>query len=191
MQGHFDEYNGPNRLMEAQRKCVPFGHWSIWQRREQYGDRTGPALFSLFFLAGEGVASYQHLYERNGHVPKLCAIIQPGHAFGNNWTNFFNPDAPFWKVVKRGSDTPGFLLIGTFGESPPTDGCKCPFEGYRFLRRTTIRENDRTEYVYNEQGDATRLFIFAVMKTKDSAFKIETRRVRGCSHTIDIFERQT
>ena len=66
-------------LMEARRHCTPFGHWSIWQRHNTCDDRVGPPIFSLFFLAGEGIASFQGLYVWNHIAPKVCALIQPGY----------------------------------------------------------------------------------------------------------------
>ena len=131
----FDEFRGMDRLTEAQRDCVPFGHWSIWKRSPDMDDHAGPSLFSLFFLAGEGMATFQGLYERTRLAPRALAIIQPGHAFGNNWTNFFNADGPFWTSIEASTLIPEYLLIGTFGESRD-EKIECPFSDYEFMRRT-------------------------------------------------------
>lgn len=109
MPTEFDEWNGYNRLQEAQKRCEPFGHWSVWEKASK--DKEQGAIISLLFLAGEGVACYQGLYLRNQISPQILAIIQPGHSLGGNWTNFFNPDAPFWKTVKKGV-LPDKLLLG-------------------------------------------------------------------------------
>lgn len=184
----FDEPNGYNRLIAAQRDCAPFAHWSIWRRRESYDDRIGPPIFSLFFLAGEGVAAFQYLYALSGIVPAICAIIQPGHAFGNNWTNFFRAEGLFWKSVEAGAAVPEHILIGTYGDGR-TDERKSPFDGYTFLRRVKMEEPDRDEYIYNEQGDKTRFFRVASRRSKNSGFELRKERKRGMAHTIDIFRR--
>ena len=135
----FDEFRGMDRLMEAQRNCVPFGHWSIWKRLEGLDDHVGPPVFSLLFLAGEGLATFQGLYERNRIAPRALAIIQPGHAFGNNWTNFFNAAGPLWTAIEESTLIPNHLLIGTFGD-PRDKNSECPFPSYRFARQSRTTE---------------------------------------------------
>jgi hypothetical protein len=186
---HLEKIDGFKRLMEAQSRCVPFGHWSIWQRRENFDDGIGPPLFSLFFLAGEGIASYQGLYERNHVVPKACSIIQPGHSFGNNWTNFFKPDHPFWQTIASGPTNPEYLLVGNYGESSQI-GEKCPFEGYRFVRRTTTYGLDNEGYIYNEKGDTIRSLPDAITLAMETGFTIKRKSVRGMPHTINIFRKE-
>lgn len=137
-------FDGRQRLMEAQSRCLPFGHWSIWQRREKRDERVGPRLFSFLFLGGEALSSFQGLYSRNEMTPKILAIIQPGHACGDNWTNFNDPDAPLWEAISHGAELPEFLLIGSYGgRSISVD---CPFAGYTFIKKTWTYE-DRTERV--------------------------------------------
>lgn len=136
---HFGDFNRPDCVLDGQRNYVSFGHWSIWKRQEMFDDRIGPPMFSLFFLAGEGVACFQGLYERNDIAPKAVAIIQPGHAFGNNWTNFFDPDGPFWQTVESSAGTPDYLLVGTIGDGRVKRD-DCPFDGYRFEQRTRTTE---------------------------------------------------
>lgn len=182
----FDEANGHTRLIKAQKECRPFGHWSVWQRRDRYDDRVGPALFSVFFLGGEGVACFDGLYARNCITPTMCSIIQPGHALGNNWTNFFRPDGPLWTTIKE-TGQPGYLLIGTYGYGRGEEP-RCPFEGYRFLRRARTVEPDKEWYTYNEQGEKTCHLIVALM-SKESGFEIKKDTVEGMAHTIDIFEK--
>ncbi|MCF8306444.1 MAG: hypothetical protein K9G57_02560 [Ignavibacteriales bacterium] len=77
-------------------------------------------------------------------TPKILAIIQPGHACGDNWTNFNDPDAPLWEAISHGAELPEFLLIGSYGgRSISVD---CPFAGYTFIKKTWTYE-DRTERV--------------------------------------------
>jgi len=127
-------FNGHQRLIDAQQRCRPFGHWSIWERREKRGELIGPRLFSFLFLGGEALESYEGLYRCNGVTPKVMAMIQPGHACGDNWTNFYDPDAPLWQAVSAGATLPDYLLVGGYGRR---DSEACPFDGYAPVRKTT------------------------------------------------------
>lgn len=185
----FDEWNGFNRLMEAQSKCEPFGHWTIWQRLDDFDDRIGPSLFSFFFLAGEGVATYQGLYDRYRTVPTILAIIQPGHAFGFNWTNFFDPRAPFWQAVESGDNTPDYLLVGNAGSLPPTDDYQSPYAGYHFVRRTTIFQPELVSW----REDCSILMKILAESRGDSppaspSYLTHHQWRMAVSHTIDIFK---
>ena len=130
-------FDGRQRLLDAQRRCSSFGHWSIWLRREGRGEEAGPRMFSLLFLGGEAVASYQELYGRNKLTPKVMAIIQPGHACGDNWSNFYDPDAPLWEAVSAGDALPDYLLVGSYGRRGPEE---CPFGGYTFVQKAITRD---------------------------------------------------
>ena len=190
MPTYFDEWNGFNRLLEAQSKCEPFGHWTIWQRLDCCDDRIGPSLFSFFFLAGEGVATYQGLYERNHTVPTMLALIQPGHAFGFNWTNFFDPSAPFWQTVENNRNAPDYLLIGNASDLPPTDAFQCPFSGYKFLRRTKTFQPVLTKW---EEDLSVLMKILAESRgaspPADPSYHTHYEWRMGAPHTIDIFEK--
>lgn len=187
MPRYFDEYNGFNRLMEAQKGCEPFGDWTIWERTEKYTDEFGPKNFSLFFLAGEGLATYQGLYPQNSTTPKVIAIIQPGHAFGGNWTNFTNKNAPFWQTIQK-QETPDFLLIGSYGVHNAQT--QCPFDGYKHLKTTKTYEPDRTEYTYNNFGQTTESLILALKLAEETVYEVRSRQIKGMTHTIDIYAKQ-
>lgn len=170
----FDESRGLERLMDAQSRCEAFGHWTIWERLEGFDDRHGPSVFSLLFLGGEGIAAYEGLYNRNGIQPAICALIQPGHCFGNNWTNFWKEDAPFWRTVTSRQTSPDYILIGAAGDWSPTEDCVCPFGGYSFLRRAqTFKPVTRNQGV---------LLDFA-----GGELDCEVYAYTDLSHTIDLF----
>lgn len=142
-------FDGRQRLMEAQQRCRPFGHWSIWRRKAKRGEHVGPRLFSFLFLGGEALACYEGLYSRNGMTPKVMAMIQPGHACGDNWTNFYDPNAPLWRAVSAGAALPDYLLIGSYGRR-----CSeaCPFDGYALLHTTTTHDREwRTIDVFTRE----------------------------------------
>jgi hypothetical protein len=97
------------------RAASPFGHWSVWQRKPSKDDAHGPERFSLLFVAGDGCATFLALYARLKIVPRVVTIIQPGHGFGGNWTNFEREDGFFARCVANAGGMPPFLLFGGWG----------------------------------------------------------------------------
>jgi hypothetical protein len=94
----------------------PFCSWSVFQRREDVPNSHGPSRFSLLYLCADGVAAFQALYGGNTAFPKAVAVIQPGHGFGGNWTDYTNPENIFARSVLwnlRGQ--PEILLYGGYG----------------------------------------------------------------------------
>ena len=77
----------------------PYCSWSIFQLREDVPAIHGPPRFSLLYLCADGVAAFQALYYANSASPKAVAVIQPGTAFGGNWTDFENPSGIFADTV--------------------------------------------------------------------------------------------
>ncbi len=95
----------------------PFGFWSIHERREEYGPDHGPSRFSLLYIGGDGVATFQALYHGNRVVPAVAAVIQPGTGFGGNWTSFKDQNGIFGRSVLRNpAGTPEYLLFGGWGD---------------------------------------------------------------------------
>lgn len=94
----------------------PFCSWSLFQRRENISARHGPFRFSLLYLCADGVAAFQALYVSNSTFPKAVAVIQPGHGFGGNWTDYTNPDHIFARsVLGNPNGRPEILLYGGYG----------------------------------------------------------------------------
>ena len=77
----------------------PYCSWSIFQLREDVPAINGPPRFSLLYLCADGVAAFQALYYANSASPKAVAVIQPGTAFGGNWTDFEDPYEIFARTV--------------------------------------------------------------------------------------------
>ena len=77
----------------------PYCSWSIFQLREDVPAINGPPRFSLLYLCADGVAAFQALYYANSASPKAAAVIQPGTAFGGNWTDFEDPYEIFARTV--------------------------------------------------------------------------------------------
>lgn len=94
----------------------PFCSWSVLERRKDFPGSHGPVRFSLLYLCADGVAAFQALYVANASTPKAVAVIQPGHAFGNNWTDFTNPNSSLHKtVLGNPGGLPDILLFGGYG----------------------------------------------------------------------------
>jgi hypothetical protein len=100
----------------------PFCQWTVFQRNKGLSEEHGPIRFSLLYLYADGVAAYQALYIANKSVPKAVAIIQPGHAFGGNWTDFTDHNEIFAKsILGNLKGIPDLILYGGIG----------PRKGYR------------------------------------------------------------
>jgi hypothetical protein len=69
----------------------PYAVLVVHERDKSYGDEHGPERFSILYICGDGVATYQALYHGNGCAPAAVTIIQPGCGFGNNWTDYADP----------------------------------------------------------------------------------------------------
>jgi hypothetical protein len=96
----------------------PFINWTVYERDENRGDEHGPKRFSLLYLGGEGVATYQALYWSNRTFAKALAIIQPGTSFGLNWTDFRDKNGALaWVVNNNPAGQPQTIYYGGYGKS--------------------------------------------------------------------------
>ena len=94
----------------------PFARFAVFERGFEFGPEIGPEVFSLLYLCAEGITIYEKLYLGNGIVPKAMAVIQPGTAFGGNWTDYNDPYAPLATTVMRGKTMPGLFFYGGYGD---------------------------------------------------------------------------
>ena len=95
----------------------PFINWTVYERNENRGDEHGPKRFSLLYLGGEGVATYQALFWSNKTWPKALAIIQPGTGFGLNWTDFRDRNGALaWVVNNNPAGQPETIYYGGYGQ---------------------------------------------------------------------------
>lgn len=120
----------------------PFVQWTVYERLPSKDRSYGPDRFSLLYVGGEGVATYQALYWSNKQCPKALAIIQPGHAFGNNWTDFTEQSGPLhWVVTNNPAGVPPIIYYGG-AEVDYTD----------FPWREYIAQRKISPYYYERQG---------------------------------------
>ena len=66
-----------------------FARWIVLKRNDRVDDTHGPESFSLLYIRGEGVATYQAMYAKQGVVPKILAIIRPGTIRGGGNYSYF------------------------------------------------------------------------------------------------------
>ena len=113
---------------------TPFAKWIVYERMEGKGEDYGPKRFSLIYIGGEGVATYQAIYWSNNACPNALAIIQPGHAFGLNWTNFTEPNGFLnWIVANNpNKKMPKQIYFGGYGSYDSYDDLN--WLGYNKIR---------------------------------------------------------
>jgi hypothetical protein len=96
----------------------PFMQWVVYERDACRDESHGLKRFSLLYIGGEGVATYQALYWSNRQRPKAMAIIQPGTGFGLNWTDFREQGNPLnWVVKNNPAGTPDLIYYGGYNRA--------------------------------------------------------------------------
>ena len=106
----------PKRYMKYREYWKPFAHWTVYERDADQSEEHGPERFSLLYIGGEGVATYQALYWTHRIVPAAITIIQPGSGWGFNWTNFWAADGPLaWTVNHHPVGKPAMIYLGKYG----------------------------------------------------------------------------
>jgi len=96
---------------------LPFITWTVYERDDDRAEEHGPKRFSLLYIGGEGVATYQALYWSNSTSPKALAIIQPGTGFGLNWTDFRDKNGALaWVVRSNPAKQPDTIYYGGYSK---------------------------------------------------------------------------
>lgn len=92
-------------------QITPYAHWAIFQRRARTDPGHGPERFSLLFIAGEGVATYQAIYFSN--LCRPMGIVLKGHTgFAGNWTRFEKQNGIFERtVMSNPAGFPDYLFV--------------------------------------------------------------------------------
>ncbi len=95
----------------------PFAIWAIYDRKAAVSPEHGPERFSLLYIGGDGAATYHSLFYSHKVAPAVVAVIQPGHGFGRNWTNFEDPNQVLARLVRENpAGMPDYLLYGGWGD---------------------------------------------------------------------------
>lgn len=91
--------------------------WMIFEKRSDFGEEYGPSRFSLLYICGEAVITYQALYWSNHCVP--CAIAIMGVGLSHNWTHFCEKDKDLhWMVRNNPAGMPEYVLRGHASTTP-------------------------------------------------------------------------
>lgn len=92
----------------------PFAHWVVFERNPDRDESHGPERFSLLFVGGEGLATFQKLYCYNHIAPKMICFIQCW-GFAGNWTDFTAAENSFHRTILRHKESlPEWLCMGNF-----------------------------------------------------------------------------
>ena len=101
-------------FLGAKREFPPFAHWAVFERDSGRNPMHGPERFSLIYVGGEGLATFQQFYCHHHIAPRMLCFIQCW-GFAGNWTDFTDPDAAFATTLRRHPEcTPEYVCIGTY-----------------------------------------------------------------------------
>jgi hypothetical protein len=93
-----------------------FAEWAVYDRVNSYHDDHGPQRFSLLYIGGEGVATFQALYFSNRCAPSAIVLIK-SDGFTGNWTAFRDPYKILAKsVMGNPAGQPEYLFIDSLVE---------------------------------------------------------------------------
>ena len=95
----------------------PFAEWMIFERNSEVTSPDKAERFALLYICADGAAAYQALYLSNNIRPRIIAVIQPGHGFGFNWTDFTNRKSILARSVFHNRKLlPEYMINGGWGE---------------------------------------------------------------------------
>ncbi len=120
----------------------PFSTWTIYERDSDKDEEHGPFRFSLLYIGGEGIATYQALYWTQKIAPGALAIIQPGTGFGLNYTNFSDPNSHLaWVINNNPAGIPDYIYYGGNGS------------GYANFKWPGYQEQRIIDKYYGQEGE--------------------------------------
>ena len=141
--GDWKRQSSPHLNIEDLKK--PFAHWAVYERLAAFNDNHGPKRFSLIYIGGEGIATYQALYWSNKKTATAIAIIQPGKGFGLNLTDFRSKEGPLaWVILNNPYGMPGTIINGGMSNYPGQNEGKYEDLNWEQYRMTNIINPYRT-----------------------------------------------
>ena len=103
-------------FLGSAREFPPYAHWAVFERDPGKDILHGPERFSLLYVGGEGLATFQQLYCHHHVAPEMLCFIQCW-GFAGNWTDFTAPGAAFATTLKRHPECiPECVCIGSYNE---------------------------------------------------------------------------
>jgi hypothetical protein len=112
----------------------PYCFWYIFERLPDVPDTHNPKRFSLLYLSSEAVSAYLALYVNNNIAPKILSIIQPGHGFGGNFTDFTYRKALLAQAVFSMKKRPKYVVNGGYYGTRTADTPNTPREPNYYLK---------------------------------------------------------
>jgi len=68
---------------------------------------------AFLYICDDGCRAYEKLFQSHLEKPKAIAMIQPGNAFGGNWTNYYDEQQIFSRIVhKNPGGKPDIIIFG-------------------------------------------------------------------------------
>ncbi len=108
--GEFKQTTDHPQHIHWPRGFQPFAEWAVYERLPGFDKDHGPERFSLLFVGGEGVKTFQELYLSNNCTPSTLVLIK-SDAFTGNWTQFFDPQRVLARCVTQNpAGSPEYLL---------------------------------------------------------------------------------
>ena len=192
--GHNQYYD---TFLGSEKEFPPFAHWAVFERDTDRSPMHGPERFSLIYVGGEGLATFQQLYCHYHIAPKMLCFIQCW-GFAGNWTDFTNPNAAFATTLRRHPEcTPDYVCIGSYDDIAGVLQIKgSEYLGAKFVKYTSpaavmkflghkpvcIKDGIDVCVHLGQKGDRTFLFMnlyaghlaCAVYDVTDSEYDIDT-----------------
>ncbi len=110
---------------------APFAHWAVFERDSDKGEEHGPKRFSLLYVGGEGLATFQQLYCHHHISPRMICFIQCW-GFAGNWTNFTAANGDFALTLRRQPECiPDYFCVGSYDHISGVIQIKGTEERYR------------------------------------------------------------
>jgi len=102
--------NGYQDRQRGRASVSPYALWVIYERLPEFDEVHGPERFSLLFIGGEGVETFQSLYFSNQCAPSVITLSRCD-AFTGNWTQFFPHEGILARsVMQNPSGTPDYIF---------------------------------------------------------------------------------
>ncbi len=118
-----------------------YSYFIVLERDADHGDDYEPDRLALWFILGDGIATFDALYaNRNASAP--FALIQRDHGWGANYSTFANGGL-MHRIAQRGNVHPEFILFGNSEEEKVWDGY-APVEGVRREEYKTLLRREAT-----------------------------------------------
>lgn len=90
-----------------------FSYFIVLEREDGFGEASGPDRLALWFISGDGIATYDAVYASGNAVPPF-GMVHQDHGFGGNYTNYGN-DGLLHVIAERCNVFPRFILHGQGG----------------------------------------------------------------------------